>query len=54
MVVRYLIHILFMLKWVQHHITNFLTPEIVLNFFTQWLDPVHMHRDEEVLDLVSY
>lgn len=54
MVVRYLIHIAFTLKWVQYHNTNQLSPEIVLNFFNQWLDPLEMHSEEEVLDLVSF
>lgn len=54
MVVRYLIHIAFTLKWVQYHNTNQLSPEIVLNFFNQWLDPLEMHSEEEVRDLVSF
>ncbi|KAI8435011.1 hypothetical protein MSG28_003447 [Choristoneura fumiferana] len=47
-VLRHLIHTFLSLKWVRAHMGNELPPEIVCNFFIQWIDTIAMHPDEDV------
>ncbi|XP_028170077.1 F-box only protein 21-like [Ostrinia furnacalis] len=47
-VLRYLIHAFLALKWVRAHKRNELLPEIVVNFFLQWIDTVNLYSDTEM------
>ncbi|CAH0406507.1 unnamed protein product [Chilo suppressalis] len=47
-VLRHLMHTFLAVKWVKFHMKKELPPEVVVNFFLQWIDSDHMHPDAEV------
>ncbi|XP_047528305.1 F-box only protein 21-like [Vanessa atalanta] len=47
-VLRHLIQTYLAIKWVKLHMKNMLTPEVVITFFLQWIDPINIYTDEEV------
>lgn len=52
-VLRHLILTFLAVKWVKMHIKNELHPEMVVNFFLQWIDTCNLHPDIEVEKRVS-
>lgn len=52
-VVRYLIQTFLTVKWVHYHSRNELTPEVVVNFFVQWTDPINRHPDDTVKNVIN-
>ncbi|XP_045445530.1 F-box only protein 21-like [Melitaea cinxia] len=45
---RHLIQTYLAVKWVDLHMRQKLTPEVVITFFVQWVDPTCIYSDEEV------
>lgn len=52
-VLRHLIQTFLAVKWVKSHMKNELLPEIVVNFFVQWIDTTNLHADLDVEKKVS-
>ncbi|CAG4981090.1 unnamed protein product [Parnassius apollo] len=53
-VVRCLIHCYMAVKWVKAQISHELPPEIVINYFLQWIDTVNLHLNEDVEDQLQH
>ncbi|CAK1581941.1 unnamed protein product [Parnassius mnemosyne] len=52
-VVRYLIHCYLAVKWVKAQMSHEIPPEVVINYFLQWIDTVNLHFNEDVEDLLQ-
>ncbi|XP_038215395.1 uncharacterized protein LOC119834926 [Zerene cesonia] len=52
-VLRFLFHTYLTIKWVKLQMAQELMPEVVLNFFVQWIDPANLYLDEIVNDALN-
>ncbi|VVC87417.1 uncharacterized protein LOC126966848 [Leptidea sinapis] len=52
-ILQYLMHTFLAIKWVKKHMQQQLRPEIVVNFFAQWVDPANFYFDENVDEMLT-
>ncbi|XP_041977820.1 uncharacterized protein LOC121732096 [Aricia agestis] len=53
-VLRYLIQTYLCIKWARGVANSELSPEVVVNYFIQWIDPDNLHFDEDVDEKIEY
>ncbi|XP_072943824.1 F-box only protein 21-like [Epargyreus clarus] len=52
-VLRQFIHTYLAVKWVKSKMEQDLPPEVVINFFLQWIDPANLYLDDEVDEKIN-